>query len=120
MKNLLLLIPYLVSGFSAPLIFKLAPTKQMGGHIAGTLFIFAGLWSLFVAFKLGWSPFTKVVFSGVLVLQILFWSWRFYSASELKTSSLLGVTGSTWHSVLTTLYLLMAMRLAFGLLTEKS
>jgi hypothetical protein len=114
--TLLWIIPYLIGGFSAPLIFKLAPTKQIGGHIAGALFIFAGIWSLYLARKFNFSPLTKVIFAGVLLLQIIFWSWRYFNATELKSSVLLGLSGSNWHSILTTLYLLVAAKLAFNLL----
>ncbi len=107
--SLLWLLPYLVSGFSAPLIFKHAPSLQVGGHIAGVLFIFAGLWSLFLALKFQMPAQVKFFFFFVLVLQIVFWSWRFFNTLPLKEAILFGLSGSAWHGLLTSLYLLVAI-----------
>jgi hypothetical protein len=106
-------LPYLVSGFSAPFIFRHARTLQQGGHFAGALFIFAGVWSLILAFRDGFPSGIKVFFVGVLSLQILFWSWRFFDETPLKLSSFLGINGSLWHGAMTTLYLLVALTLFF-------
>jgi hypothetical protein len=109
LKAVVWLIPYLVSGFSAPLIFKNILNLQAAGHIAGAFFIFAGVWSLFLTFKFQMPSGIKGFFLLVLVLQIIFWSWRFFNNLPLKEASLLGLSGSAWHGLLTSLYLLVAV-----------
>ena len=109
LKSILWLVPYLASGFSAPLIFKHASSLQAGGHVAGALFIFAGLWSLFLSWKFQMPSGVKGFLFVVLFLQIIFWSWRFFNNLPLKETSLLGLSGSAWHGLLTSLYLLVAV-----------
>ncbi len=111
--SLLWVTPYLIGGFSAPLIFRNAPTPQVGGRYAGALFIFAGFWAVFLAFR-HQMPFpVKVFLLSTLCLQILFWGWRFSNSIPLKESVLLGIPGSSWHGILTSLYLLGAIGLLF-------
>jgi hypothetical protein len=105
------LLPYFVSGFSAPFIFKNAPTPQMGGHFAGALFIFAGGWSIYLARRFQMAPWVVIFFACVLVLQALFWGWRFSNNLPLKEAVFMGLPGSTWHGLLTGLYLAVALTL---------
>lgn len=111
MKSFLWIIPYFISGFSAPFIFKNAPTPQIGGHYAGALFIFAGLWSIFLSKKYEMPLAIRFSFILILCLQILFWGWRFSNGAPLKESILLGISGSAWHGIMTSLYLLVALTL---------
>ncbi len=108
---LLWILPYLVSGFSAPFIFRNAPTPQIGGHYAGGLFIFAGLWSIFLSVRHQFVWPVKIFFVSVLCLQLIFWGWRFSNSVPLKESILLGISGGAWHGIMTSLYLVVALSL---------
>jgi hypothetical protein len=105
------IIPYLISGFSAPFIFRNAPTPQVGGHYAGALFIFAGLWSIFLSMRHTFPQPVKIFFVSVLLLQLIFWGWRFSNSLPLKESILLGISGGVWHGIMTSLYLVVALTL---------
>jgi len=106
---ILWLVPYLASGFSAPFIFKHASSPQLGGHIAGALFIFAGIWSLILSWKFQMPIGVRYVLFFVLSLQTIFWVWRFFDSLPLKDSVFIGLSGSAWHGLLTSLYLLVAI-----------
>ncbi|MDZ4677401.1 MAG: hypothetical protein SGI74_07810 [Oligoflexia bacterium] len=99
------ILPYLVSGFAAPIIFKSLESKHRAGIFAGALFIMAGVWALFLSIRHDFPKYTRIYFSSFLGLQILFWTWRFFQILPLNESFLLGINGSHWHGVLTTLYL---------------
>jgi len=107
------LAPYLISGFSAPLIFKRAPTLQIGGHFAGALFIFAAVWALLVSWRHKFPWVACIYFMVFAVLTVSFWAWRFRVATPLAQSHFLGIGGGLWHGGLTIFYLvggvLMAM-----------
>lgn len=107
--SFLWLLPYLISGFSAPFIFKHASTPQVGGHYAGMLFIFASLWAVFLSWRHEMPTAIKVFFIFVFALQIVFWSWRFLNSAPLKESILVGISGSAWHGILTSLYLVVGI-----------
>jgi hypothetical protein len=100
--------PYLLGGFSAPFIFRAASTPQMGGRFAGTLFILAGAWSLWLARKHHYGMKTRCYLIFVFVLELVFWSWRFFNSLPMRQAYLLGFTGTQWHAVLTSLYLMTA------------
>lgn len=107
-------LPFAVSGFSAPFIFKAAPTPLVGGHYAGVLFLFAGLWALFVSFKHHFNGWLKTYFVLFFGLELFFWSSRFTNDTPLAKSSLVGISGSHWHMALTLLYLAALLLLFFG------
>ena len=100
---------YLVGGFSAPFIFKAAPNPVTGGHYAGTLFMIAGLWSVFLSFNHSFPIWARAVFMAFVVIEAFFWSWRFRITTPLRESYLLGVSGGAWHGILTLFYVSLAI-----------
>jgi hypothetical protein len=104
-------VPYLIAGFAAPFIFKNAPNNQIAGHYAGTLFFLAGVWACVLSFKHYFPLSASLFLIFVLVLQIIFWSWRFFNATPLKEAVLLGLPGPLWHGLLTGLYFAVALTL---------
>jgi len=98
-------LPFMISGFSAPFIFRYAPTPQIGGHYAGTLFIFAGIWAILLSIRHRYKTLVKIYLMFFFLLELVFWTWRYANSLPLRDSFLLGVNGAHWHSILTTLYL---------------
>ena len=113
LKALLWVLPYFAAGFAAPVLFSFISSRQTAGHIAGLLFVAAGIYAVVMARKNSYSTFAFFSFALVLVLQVVFWSWRFFEGAPLAESALLGLSGRLWHNVLTSLFLLCGLTFIF-------
>ena len=98
-------LPYLIAGFSAPIIFQNASSPQRAGHVAGVLFVASGAWALYLAQKHSYPRVIRFFFFGVLSLEIMFWTWRWFVTTPLMESFLMGLNGGVWHGIMTSLYL---------------
>ena len=109
--SLLWCLPFMISGFSAPVIFRHAPTPLIGGHYAGILFLLAGAWALVVSCKHSYPRVINIFFIIFLGQELIFWSWRFSNDTPLKESSKFGINGGAWHLILTSFYLAVLLTL---------
>jgi hypothetical protein len=113
--KLLWAIPYLISGFAAPLLFKHIESPLEAGRIGGALFVATAFWGFFLTKKFAMPVWTRIYFAIAIVLQLGFWTWRFSNLVPLRESYWLGFSGASWHHVLTGIYLYGAILLLVNL-----
>jgi hypothetical protein len=99
-------IPYLMAGFAAPFLFRHMATLKAAGRVAGSLFVIAALWAFVVSRLHRHASWASGYFLLVLLLNAVFWSWRFFNQVPMHEASLMGLSGGVWHRLLTSLYLL--------------
>lgn len=111
---LLWIFPYFMSAILAPFIFKSIQPPEMAGHIAGFFFALTGVWSIVVSIIRGHYSLAQLYLMLSFFFQVIFWLWRFMIPGNLHSSYLLGIVGTRWHGILTTMYLIGALILIFG------
>ena len=105
---------YCLSGIAAPFIFKNISDRHFAGLIAGSLFALASLRGIRLSLERPYPRWVLKFFTGLLVVEVLFWSWRFLDPVPIALTSLLGIPGSVLHPAMSVLYLVSVVILIYS------